>query len=258
MNIVDPNCQQFQGVLCVQCSNRYYKAANGLCAQVDPICQTYNLTTGVCTSCISGYVFIASSCIKTIANCVNYNSSGNCVSCTTGYTAYAGFCVSIPPNCQTFIGTTCTLCNSGYYLPTSGTCTLGNPNCTTYDSLGNCLSCINGFVNYANSCYKIPANCASYTGPTCNTCNSGYYLPTSGICTPGTVAKCASYSSTGACRGCVSGYTIIGTSKCVVTVANCSTYDPVSGSCTACNLGLFVSSGICISYTSINPNCTLF
>lgn len=49
-------CNQVVGIACVECINGYY-VKNGGCDLVNVLCGTYNLLTGVCTSCVPGYVF---------------------------------------------------------------------------------------------------------------------------------------------------------------------------------------------------------
>jgi hypothetical protein len=108
-------CSSFNGSNCVGCLNGYY-LNSGICIQANPVCLTYDMTTGACTSCYNGLSIFGNSC-------------GN----TAG----------LNPLCSSFNGTACSICRNGYALY-NGICYLANPNCLTYGPGGICLSCSQG------------------------------------------------------------------------------------------------------------------
>ncbi len=51
-----PFCNQVVGFSCVSCMDRYY-VNNGGCSLVSQLCDGYDMSNGLCLSCIPGYVF---------------------------------------------------------------------------------------------------------------------------------------------------------------------------------------------------------
>ncbi len=49
-------CNQIAGTTCVSCMDRYY-VSNGGCSLVNQLCDSYDMSSGLCLSCIPGYVF---------------------------------------------------------------------------------------------------------------------------------------------------------------------------------------------------------
>lgn len=64
---LDVNCKTFQGSRCTVCFTGFFAAADGKCKQVSPLCKTYDINSGACTSCYKG----------------NEVSNGNCVVAVT-------------------------------------------------------------------------------------------------------------------------------------------------------------------------------
>ena len=60
----DPNCnlRSLTGS-CLQCVSSYYLASNGYCRAINPICRTFNLSTGACISCYQGYKIEGATCV---------------------------------------------------------------------------------------------------------------------------------------------------------------------------------------------------
>ena len=151
------------------CDNGYYDANVLLCQSCVSPCQTCNGGSILnCTSCISGYNLIGSSCnlVVTCSNqfyyqgfcldsCPNitYPSSGSCISCT-------GYCMT----CRS--ATVCTSCASPFYLLANGTC-LGHCPQGTYAKDGSCLNCPTG----CQSCVFRSSIGQVY----CISCLSSYY-----------------------------------------------------------------------------------
>lgn len=69
---------------CLKCASRYYlDSASGICFPVSPLCNTYSHSTGMCTSCYSGFGLTPSGNCITIAspvpNCGIYSNLGFCL-----------------------------------------------------------------------------------------------------------------------------------------------------------------------------------
>jgi len=45
----DTNCIKYQGTVCLTCANGYYHGPNGLCAQLNPLCKSSDMSNGACT-----------------------------------------------------------------------------------------------------------------------------------------------------------------------------------------------------------------
>jgi hypothetical protein len=88
--IINPNCAAFSGVTCNYCKNGYY-LNNGICAVVNPRCATYQMTTGNCLSCYSGYTLNGIYCIATVPCTITANNL--CTGCPAGYIVWNGLCV---------------------------------------------------------------------------------------------------------------------------------------------------------------------
>ena len=142
----DPNCNQFNGSLCLKCSFGYYLPASGLCTQVNPSCKTFDPTNGQCLSCFPGFSVQNGGCLvgsstPTAANCNQLDSNtGKCIKCSFGfYFDVNGNCIAQDPNCKNFntASLTCTDCYPGFSL-VGGSCsksvnTVSDPNCKTFN-----------------------------------------------------------------------------------------------------------------------------
>lgn len=151
----DIYCIKTQGPNCIACSSGYYLSSlNGVCAQLNPLCKSSDLSNGACTDCYPGYVISGNTCIVATAVYIPYCAQTN--------------------------GNVCVSCISGYYV-SAGICALVNVLCATYDqSNGNCLSCIPGYVFQTGQCIMpslgIDPNCAQYSNSYCTQCLGGYAL----------------------------------------------------------------------------------
>lgn len=147
-NQFDPNCNQFNGSLCVKCSSGFFLASSGVCSAVDPTCRTYNPDNGFCTSCYAGYTVDGSRCVvsksePTVANCNTIDPlTGLCLKCSFGYYFDSnGACIQQSPNCKTFdsLSLSCVECFPGYALSSGNQCIKseapsGDPNCKTFQN----------------------------------------------------------------------------------------------------------------------------
>ena len=141
------------------CNDRFYRAVDGICKTVDISCQTYEATTGACTSCYDGSTLHETLCIP-------------------------------DPNCAQFVNNICEQCNEGFLLLNNGSCQKANPDCATYNTEnGLCASCHSGFDLVEGSCILNPEtptpdpNCrAFYINISCQTCAENYTLDGNGGC----------------------------------------------------------------------------
>jgi hypothetical protein len=83
---IDPYCASWANGLCSQCANGFYFSGNeGKCKQQDPLCKTFDLSSGNCLSCYSGYTLTAAFKCQIvqkseIPNC-SVSGDGGCVQC---------------------------------------------------------------------------------------------------------------------------------------------------------------------------------
>lgn len=80
---------------CLKCSVRYYFNSQRKCVPVSDSCQTYNESSGACTSCYSGYVLNGGECQMGNSLCKCSDSNGACTECYQGYLLNNGNCVPL-------------------------------------------------------------------------------------------------------------------------------------------------------------------
>jgi len=251
---INPYCLTWSGSTCTACQDGYYFGSNGICIALASVCGTYNVNTGACTSCPSGYVLFNGVCwslsMPTPPNpfCSYFNGIF-CTNCYPGYYLAAGVCIPANPYCLTYnmIGGACLTCPPGYYL--SGIyCYVSDPNCATWNMNGTCTACYNGFVLWGVTCIgqnTINPWCETWVGTTCTWCYYGYYLG-SGICIPAN-PYCNGYNmNTGACYDCYPGYYLSG-ALCLASNPNCQTVAPQTGYCTSCYTGYLLWGNSCVA-----------
>jgi hypothetical protein len=74
---LNPQCNSFDSdTNCLNCSNGYFLGTNTFCTQVNILCGTYEMTSGICKTCINGYTLVSQTCFTTINNCASYTSVG--------------------------------------------------------------------------------------------------------------------------------------------------------------------------------------
>lgn len=190
---LDPNCNLFDGVKCVKCSQGAYFDTNGKCIVTDPNCKRWN--NGLCDSCYPGFVMNDKGVciIDADFNCADW-SNGQCNRCSRGYYLDGGKCKLINTLCSKFDYTLkkCTACYSGYALY-QGDCTdyskLANlpgynANCKVYDDAGNCLECFERFYLSGGKCQEVSPYCKTYNPIKgyCLSCYDGYHIDEFGQC----------------------------------------------------------------------------
>jgi hypothetical protein len=133
------------------CPDGYY-SRQGTCVQVNPLCRTYSITTGVCTTCLDTTYFLNSvgACILISDYCGyrTYFSQGKClpvsVLCDT-YDSTTGFCLTCRDSTILTGAGTCIYnenCESRQYHLQDGSCSSVSPSCGDFDqTTGICLTC---------------------------------------------------------------------------------------------------------------------
>lgn len=150
----DPNCIQKSGTICLYCANGYW-LSNNACAKLTRNCQTYDQSTGYCSTCPVNNRLVNGDCVMALssdANCVTVGSNGLCTECTTNF-----------------------------YVGNNGVCTLVSSLCADFNySQRVCSVCIDGYVLQDGECLYpslgVDANCERYSGSYCSRCKANYYL----------------------------------------------------------------------------------
>jgi hypothetical protein len=145
------------------CPNGYYMR-RGTCVVVNPLCLTFDVNSGFCTSCLDSTYFLntAGACILISEFCGyrTYFSNGNCLPvsnlCDT-YDPSTGYCLTCRDNTILTGSGTCVFndpCKDRQYHAPNGTCLDVSPSCDTYDSSnGQCLTCKDTFeMNVGGVC----------------------------------------------------------------------------------------------------------
>jgi len=198
--VSDPNCNSFDtNGICTKCSYGYY-FVNSICTQINPSCQNFDISRGLCLACYPGYELDSTKNCQKQTNQTNpnpYCSSWNgaiCLKCAVGSIFNSqGICALLDPSCKTNNMQTgaCLDCYAGYALSNNYSCvlsvnsTLSDPNCNSFNSNGVCTKCSSGYYfNSLNICTKIDDNCQSFNIQTltCLGCYAGYALGTNNQC----------------------------------------------------------------------------
>ena len=215
------SCDESAPATCFSCwADSYLNTTDNLCYPCEFPCSSC-ITSGSCTSCVQGYVFITttsqcfieSSVNNSLANCANQEatstnpSSTTCSLCLQGYAPTPGGCVPCPQGCLVCNPAdliACTLCMPGFTLNSNSVCVT--------DSLcpAGCISCI-GSVG-------------------CVACATNWYLNQNFQCQLNCINPCATCQPTNpfSCITCALGYTLSGTT-CVADTS-CNT----NGNCVTC------------------------
>jgi hypothetical protein len=248
---------------CTTCANPQAVPVNGVCNDCSYPCNTCSSGPSVCTSCVSGFNLIGTTCIAACPSgaypnngvCVcttGYIYSNQCVAqCPTGYGNVGGQCTKCQDNCANCAGSssTCTACLNGYALDqVSGVCQKA-PSC----QFGQYFS------QSSNACTRIcPASTYFYENVCLTACLSGYYDNGVGGCVAATPQSGCSYPyflSNGVCvSNCPSGtYPDTQNRVCKSCSSNC--FSCLTNTfCYACNAGYDLTNGVCIAATVNCPS----
>ncbi len=203
LNVLTQSCvtcslpgQTISGTNCV-CSSNYYPSG-GNCVAC-PNFSTFNPSSNSCV-CVSGYTLVNGQCIRTISCPTGsvFNPSTQLCQCTNpSQNVINGVCQACQSG-STWNGNAC-VCNSGFFLSNS-LCYPCSSTCQTCSGPANnqCLTCS---VNRVT-----PVNGVCTSGGT--GCNPGFFLSTTGQCSP-CLTNCATCVSSTSCSKCISGYTTL-------------------------------------------------
>jgi len=254
LNSIFPYCSIFSGNTCTSCLLGYYLAA-GVCSPASSLCYTYDMKNGNCTNCYNGYTLSGPTCISSTATNANATNATTTNTTTTPNATITN--TTITPNTTTTSNSSCSI---GFYLNNNtGICTQVDPSCNTYNpNTGECLSCYTGSTLSGSICVflsSIDPNCNTFSGLTCTDCYNGFFIGSSGLCTPANPI-CQNYSmTTGQCLSCHTGYELNGTT-CVqlsTLVPDCSTFTGII--CISCINGYYLNNGSCFPG---NPLCSTY
>ncbi|ELP85999.1 protein kinase domain containing protein, partial [Entamoeba invadens IP1] len=218
--------------MCLKCNQGYYplKVYPFTCELCNETCKDKcNNLTGICTSCVSGYVLktqqdtSCESCTTFDPKCITCAENGvrSCVSCKDTYkpNPNGGFCIQCDSTCLKGCDGTigiCLTCNNSYvpYLEPKTSC----EKCTDFDSKclacypneRKCFECISGFYpsnkndETQGKCIQCESTClkCSPLSGNCTQCQSTYVFtsPHSEMC-----ESCADFDKY--CDTCFSDYT---------------------------------------------------
>jgi hypothetical protein len=155
----------------------------------------------------------------------------------------------MPANCQTQDPkqpTLCLICNSGFTI-NNGICSQARFPPT--NQAGGAIP-----ISDKSTSIRDP-NCVKYNGTVCSLCPNRYYFGPNGLCTP-INPQCDTYSFSGGCLSCYSGYKISGV-DCIPSIKkldyNCKSYNAL-GVCASCYSKFYFSQSqsTCLP---LNPLC---
>lgn len=194
---LDPNCnlRSITGG-CLQCQASYYLGDNGYCKAANPLCKTFNISSGNCLTCYKGYVVKGTTCAlatsdTTDPNCLKFLPSGLCSECYVSFYPSAGVCKQVNPLCRSanYTDGACLSCYPGYTL-TKGACIIPNiynqqaqdPYCLSFDESNKCTQCRQGYYASNGVCGLIDSQCKifDHSQGKCIECYQGYTLSAQG------------------------------------------------------------------------------
>jgi hypothetical protein len=275
---IDVNCAQFNGSICVRCSNNYYLNSQGVCTQNNPLCRTSS-NTGACLSCYPGYVIQGLTCVISTSqtsnadpNCKSTDANGACTGCYSSFfLSPQATCLRLDPLCRNYTANMgqCAACYDGYTLTSNGRCLISSevPNTNTdpyciksKDTF--CITCANGYyLAPSGNCTQTNPLCRTSDPTTgaCNDCYSGYTLapPTCIVAASVNIPYCQTVVGI-SCTFCISGY-FVKDGGCALANVLCATYDPQNGTCFSCVPGyVFQNAGCILPALGIDPFCQLY
>lgn len=146
-----------------------------------------------------------------------------CYSCSTG----CAICTS---------STVCTLCKQTFTL-SGGSCSC-DATLDLYPNGETCQLC-------SDIVYGCLACSATGSNTTCIKCDDGFFLTSSGTCTPCS-PSCATCTNATLCKSCPSGYTLLTNYTCTCGTA-CQTCNVSQPNCVSCVLNVLGTFGQCSS-----------
>lgn len=80
--------------VCLACS-KFWVMVDGVCRSVSPFCNTYDQSTGACTTCFTGYALNNGDCTPAPVSFCKVQDPNGCVNCYPGYALYGKKCLSV-------------------------------------------------------------------------------------------------------------------------------------------------------------------
>lgn len=207
------NCTDF--TKCDKCRNRSRDGPdlNGkaTCSPCAPNCRNCARSgSGKCDQCARGARKVGDQCERcNIANC-DYcdSSSGVCSTCASGFYLKENECLPCVENCRMCRDSErCTFCRDFFFVETdSGLCKPCTDNCRSCKDFDTCENCKLGYYKDSNSkCQQCPDGCTACTSPDdCQFCKTG--RPVNGACTCAPNCKSCANSGNSKCDQCEDGY----------------------------------------------------
>lgn len=255
---------------CLECADRAFFNANGVCTAVSDFCNTWDALTGDCLTCPIGFELQNGQC--NLAPEVKPSDIGCkiwdwpnqvCLSCSANFAFNQNnACVPVSDQCKEHDAQgLCTSCYFGYDLQ-AGSCILSPSNNRRPSDLGcadwdwnndKCLTCSNWYFFNANGvCVPVSDLCATYDSTTgdCTSCFKGFTLD-AGVCAPSSAVKpsdlgCSAFNwDTQECLSCSKNFVFIN-GACVAVSDQCLTFDNANGDCLSCYQGFNLEGGKCI------------
>jgi proprotein convertase subtilisin/kexin type 5 len=191
-------------------------------------CLVCNASIGQCLACVQTFLPSTGGYLLECLNCQpEYFVNGSiCSPCNESLF----FCLTCTNNYQ------CVVCQDGYYLSSTLKC-IDCPSiiqgCTSCTSSSTCTACTEGYYlasSYCSLCLLAIPNCYTCTlavnaSLACGSCTTGFYLGTNLTC-----LNCT--KSIQFCTGCTN-----------------------STHCTSCISGYLARSGVCVTCSTLLPNC---
>ena len=235
----DKGCKDWNwdGQICLACSDRWFMGPQGVCVPVSDLCATAD-QNGQCLSCYKGYDLVKGVCQLSASNTAKPSDLG----------------------CQTWDwnNQVCLACSSNWVL-VNKVCVPVSDQCAAHDASGACTSCFKGYDLVKGVCELSTFNVAKPSDLGCATwdwdkqvclkCSNRWTFNAKKLCIP-VNDFCASYdSASGACTSCYNGY-LLSAGSCEKHNPLCKTVDP-SGSCTTCFSGYILLKGSCAKISDL-------
>lgn len=275
---VNLGCKTFAAtsMKCLECSNRFFMDADGICQPVSSSCASFNYTAGQCVACYDGFLLLETACVPNLSpidtNCANM-TKGVCYQCSHNYFLKNGSCLPVDPLCKTFdyVQLVCSECYGGYSLA-DHVCVvqppaLSNPGCAAFNG-SVCVRCAKDYyMGSGGLCVQASTTCNTFdpANGNCLTCFSGWILTNNSTCVadPNSVRDpyCARFAN-GSCVSCSSGYYFNASKACVQVDPFCKTFNSSALVCAKCYSGFALVGGVCSlgagSQPVLDVNCKLF
>lgn len=250
---------------------------------MDPGCQIFSSSTGICQKCSDRFYFnMMGKCTQVSARCQTFNSFGQCRTCYSDYKLVSGDCqqqqpdnssVATNPGCASWNWETkaCLKCANGWYQNSQSLCVAGPSNCASFDSNGVCTLCYRGYDLIGSQCVDnggapvLDQNCNTwdYSKNVCSKCIDGTLFDSSTkMCSIVISTFCKTSDSNGLCSSCYIGYTLVNGGCVLATISQnafgpvgCSSWDSFAQKCSACASYFVFFGPKCIP---VNPLCKTY